>query len=99
LSVQIANLPGSTIRFTNTLTDFDQKKLFDPDSQEINFFDPAGTLKATLTEADTTRISLGVFRLYYTIPDDAMAGYWRLEWKAVSGDLPSKHRVTFEVAA
>jgi len=85
------------VRFGNTITDFDQTTLIDPDTHEIKIYDSRSVLKDTIT--NPTRLSLGVFQFYYTIPEDGEPGTWRMEWKVTKNTLPSRGRFEFPVAA
>jgi uncharacterized protein YfaS (alpha-2-macroglobulin family) len=96
LTITLASLCGDTVRIKNTIKDFDQVTLIDPDSHSIKVFDPTGTLQETVT--DPARDSLGVFHFYYTIPEDGKPGTWRVEWTATRETWPSKKRFEFEVA-
>jgi uncharacterized protein YfaS (alpha-2-macroglobulin family) len=96
LTITLASLCGDTVRFKNTIKDFDQTTLIDPDSHSIKVFDPAETLKDTITNPE--RDSVGVYHFYYTIPEDGVQGTWRIDWTATHATRPSKKRFEFEVA-
>jgi hypothetical protein len=98
LSLIIAHLRGTTVKFVNTITDFgDPATLIDPDTHEITIYDSQDDLQETVT--NPAKASAGVYFVYYTIPDDGAVGTWRLDWKATKGNLPSKARLQFSVAA
>jgi hypothetical protein len=97
MSITKTDLVGNTEKFTNTVKDFDQVTLIDPDSQQVIFYDPTGAVQATKTDADMVHVSLGVFSLYFTIPANGVPGTWHLDWTATKVGLPSRKRFMFDV--
>jgi len=88
--------PEDTIRIKNTFKD-ENKALFDPDTQVVKIYDPAKSLKATIS--NPTKVSLGVFYIEYDIPSDATEGEWVAKWKAVKGTYKETEPFYFNVEA
>jgi len=68
--------------------------LFDPDSQEVKVYDPNGALQASPVPV---KQSLGIWRIVFTLPEDAVTGIWGVSWKAVKGTYPETEPYSFIV--
>jgi uncharacterized protein YfaS (alpha-2-macroglobulin family) len=51
--------------------------LFNPDTISIAIVKPDGTTAATKTKADLTKISDGIYNLFYNLASDASVGTWK----------------------
>jgi len=58
---------------------------YDPDSQELKFYDSTGTLIATKTEADCVNTEVGTWYIDYLIPAASETGRWTCEWTVTVG--------------
>lgn len=57
--------------------------LTDPTLPVVTIRDPLGI--AAVTDATPTRISTGVYRYVFTVPDDGLLGVWATEWSGNVG--------------
>jgi len=87
--------PGETVKIVAVIKDADGN-LIDPASHEIKIYDPSGTLKETSTSP--TKSSTGNYYLFYTLPEDASVGKWKVVWKAVKDSSVSIEKIEFYVA-
>jgi len=94
-ALKIVVVRGSTIRVTNTITDFDGNAL-DPDSHVIKLFKPDGTQQGS-DYTSPTKSATGVYYQDITIPSDGDAGEWSVEWKVTKSAKDSIERVKFKV--
>ncbi len=86
--------PGDTFGLKATFTGEDGS-LLDPDSQEIKIYDSSGNLMDTIT--DPSKVSTGVWKFYWNLPDAGPLGEWKVTWKAVSGTYTEREHFYFEV--
>lgn len=77
----VMNFAGERVRFEVVFLDEDESE-YDPDSQELKFYDPTGELIETKDEDDCTNTSTGNWYIDWDIPSTATAGRWVLEWWA-----------------
>ena len=92
---------GDTITRTFTFKD-SADALFDPDTITVLIVDPAGVTQATKALADLERVSLGTFKLLYTLPSDASAvGNWNIKVTAtyITDNLVNEESYPFTVFA
>jgi uncharacterized protein YfaS (alpha-2-macroglobulin family) len=73
----------------------------DPDSgtKEMKIYDPAGALKATVTDVQFTKDSTGKFHYDYAIPTDAAYGDWSYTVKGTLGSMVETEQFFFTVCA
>jgi uncharacterized protein YfaS (alpha-2-macroglobulin family) len=85
---------GETYRVVAYATDYSGKPLT-PDSHEVTYYDPAGTLMYT----DTSPIneSDGVYYSSYTFPEDSQAGRWVAKWKITKAGARRKGTLIISV--
>ena len=98
----MTNYFGETLQFKETIKDFNGVTLIDPSSNEVKVYDPNGTLKATIPNAQISKDPItpqtGVFYAYYTLPSSGVesgtikqdgttvALNWYYVWKATFAD-------------
>ncbi len=78
---------GETYHTVAYATGYDGKSLT-PDSHEVTYYDPTGTLMHT----DTSPVneSDGVYYSAYTFPEDAHVGRWLVKWKITKNGASKK---------
>ena len=85
---------GTTPRFELEARDFDGA-LFVPDTHSAKIYNEAGELQKTETSPATD--GDGLYHFYWTIPTDATAGTWKLEWTCVKSTYTSIEDKKFKV--
>ena len=92
--------PGDTITRTFTFKD-STDTLFDPDTIAVLIIDPAGITQATKAMADLEHVSVGTYRMLYTLPSSDAVGNWNIQVTAtyVADDLVNKESYPFTVYA
>lgn len=81
----VMNFPGETVRFEVVFLDENEDE-YDPDSQELKFYDPTGELIETKDEGDCVNPSEGNWYIDWEIPAATPAGRCVLEWWASTAD-------------
>ena len=79
-----------------TCYDWDEDTLIDPAGNQVEIYDPEGTLSETVTTG-FNKVSDGVVRLIWTVPADADEGWWRAVWTATKGEHTAIKYKDFEV--
>lgn len=89
-------LPGGTDHIQAVFKD-ENGNAYDPDSQELKFYDSTGTLKDTKTEADCVKVIKGTWYIDYDVPLTAASGRWTCQWTATAGEDDFIFIFAFEV--
>ena len=71
-------------------------QLFNPDTTTSKVYDPTKTQVATPT---LTKVSVEKYEFNYTLPEDAMKGYWTVVVTATKGATQNTEKYTFPVLA
>jgi len=84
---------GSEVRFRATVTDYDAKTLFNPDSQTVTLISGS----STVTSGTPTSESTGIFYFSYQSSNTDPEGYWYVEWSITKSAITTIARKKFLV--
>jgi hypothetical protein len=92
--------PGDSIARTFTFKD-STDTLFNPDTIAVLIIDPLGATLDTQAISDLVYVSLGTYRMLYTLAADAAVGNWNIKVTAtyIADDLVNEESFPFTVYA
>jgi len=88
--------PEGVKRIQSVFTD-EAGDSYDPDSQELKFYDSTGTSIATKTDADCVNPEVGTWYIDYLVPADSETGRWTCVWTATVAGVDYPSVFAFEV--
>jgi len=89
---------GDTLGRKLTFKD-ENDNAFDPSTITVEMINPSGTVVATLTLSDLTKVATGQYKFTWNIPSDAELGLWVIRVTAThtAGNLQNREEFTFIV--